>query len=159
VNERFGAIVIALIAAVSLTGGLNREAEPNTQSSSVADATTTTEDTTVGLIEDAQARFETAIATLDEVMMAADPASGVPMAWEDLRGDTRSVIADLRRDPESVDARAVFGRVVSFWESYEWQPAIDPSSDVWQAYVSSLGNLLRHLVDGFAISDRPSALH
>ena len=154
-NERFGAIVIALIAAVSLTGGVSRGADPNTQSSSTPDPTTTT----VGLIEDAQARFETAMANLDEVMTAADPASGVPMAWEDLRNDTRSVVADLRRDPESVDARAVFGRVVSFWESYEWQPGIDPSSDVWRAYVSSLGDLLRHLVDGFAISEQPSTHH
>jgi len=159
VNERFGAIVIALIAAVSLTGGVSRGADPNTQSSSTPDPTTTTVDTTVGLIEDAQARFETAMANLDEVMTAADPASGVPMAWEDLRNDTRSVVADLRRDPESVDARAVFGRVVSFWESYEWQPGIDPSSDVWRAYVSSLGDLLRHLVDGFAISEQPSTHH
>lgn len=133
-------VAVIMVALIGELGGDHDQTIPTSASAPAAQSSYT-----------ATEELEVSLAELHAVFVGAAPSADLRMGWEDLRRDTRSVVNDLVRDPSSVDRKAMHNRIVSFWDSYETRPQLDPGMVEWRAFVGAFERFLGQLDDSASV--------
>lgn len=81
--------------------------------------------------------------SLDEIASVFDGAGSedLTMAWTDLDADLRSVVADLVRDPDSVDVDGVHARVEGFITRFQSEEGMSRINGEWDDLLTRLDRL------------------
>lgn len=81
--------------------------------------------------------------SLDEIASVFDGAESedLTMAWTDLDADLRSVVADLVRDPDSVDVDGVHARVEGFITRFQSEEGMSRINGEWDDLLTRLDRL------------------
>ncbi|HJQ77603.1 MAG TPA: hypothetical protein VJ948_10140 [Acidimicrobiia bacterium] len=81
--------------------------------------------------------------SLDEIASVFDDAESedLTMAWSDLDADLRSVVADLVRDPDSVDVDGMQARVEGFITRFQSETMMSKINGEWDDLLTRLEKL------------------
>lgn len=81
--------------------------------------------------------------SLDEIASVFDDAESedLTMAWSDLDADLRSVVADLVRDPDSVDVDGMQARVEGFITRFQSETMMSKINGEWDDLLTRLDKL------------------
>ncbi|REK35736.1 MAG: hypothetical protein DWQ20_05790 [Actinobacteria bacterium] len=82
------------------------------------------------------------LALLSKKISAQSIDGDVGLAWSDLESDVRSVVDDLMRDPDSVDAEGMKDRVASFAKMVAESKDATLPTDVWDEFVAAFSHFI-----------------
>lgn len=85
--------------------------------------------------------FDASVDSLNANLMSHELDTDLDMAWSDLRGDLRSVVRDLVRNPQSVDTEGMAARLESFWASFGHDPILSSFEGQWTDLVEAFADL------------------